>query len=211
MLIGRRKQWNNYLIMLRERRQKIKLSSPNSKLLIHSLYSNKKIFIELLSKILNLEIKDFYNISIEKFKDISEYEFSLVKINIILRNNIRTVIHLKIVNKDKVKENIFCYWSLIYENELRKKIKKNKKGLLVNKVTITDIDKERYNSSVLLEMQDNPNNILKYGAEVHFVNVPQYTNNKYPVLNKIFNNYSKELLLVGIILNKNIARFNIEF
>ena len=132
-------------------------------------------------------------------------------------NNIKTDIHLKIVNRNKVKENIFCYWSLIYEKELKKKKRKSKKMPLVSKVTITDIGKERYKSSVLLEVQENREHILEYGAEIHFVDILKYFNNtelnfnKFTFLKKFFNINSTDLLLVGIILNKEIGRCNIEF
>lgn len=193
-----------------------KLSSENSNILIEIIKSYKKIFIELLSDILKLKIKDFKGTSIEKFEDISEYEFSLIKINALLFNNNKVDIHLKIVNRDKIKENIFCYWSLIYEKELKRKKKINKKEPLVSKVTISDIGKERYKSSVLLEIQDNPNHILEYGAELHFVDTIKYINksdrrfNKFIFLKKFFNKNNEELLLVGVILNKQIGRCNIE-
>ena len=195
----------------------LRISSKNPNEFIKILNLNKKIFMELLSNILNLEIKGFKEITIEKFEDISEYEFSLIKVNVLLLNNIKTDIHLKIVNRNKVKENIFCYWSLIYEKELKKKKKKYKKMPLVSKVTITDIGKERYKSSVLLEVQENREHILEYGAEIHFVDILKYFNNtelnfnKFTFLKKFFNINSTDLLLVGIILNKEIGRCNIEF
>ena len=195
----------------------LRISSKNPNEFIKILNLNKKIFMELLSNILNLEIKEFKEITIEKFEDISEYEFSLIKVNVLLLNNIMTDIHLKIVNRNKVKENIFCYWSLIYEKELKKKKRKSKKMPLVSKVTITDIGKERYKSSVLLEVQENREHILEYGAEIHFVDILKYFNNtelnfnKFTFLKKFFNINSTDLLLVGIILNKEIGRCNIEF
>ncbi len=195
----------------------LRISSKNPNEFIKILNLNKKIFMELLSNILNLEIKEFKEITIEKFEDISEYEFSLIKVNVLLLNNIKTDIHLKIVNRNKVKENIFCYWSLIYEKELKKKKRKSKKMPLVSKVTITDIGKERYKSSVLLEVQENREHILEYGAEIHFVDILKYFNNtelnfnKFTFLKKFFNINSTDLLLVGIILNKEIGRCNIEF
>lgn len=195
----------------------LRISSKNPNEFIKILNLNKRIFIELLSNILNLEIKCFKEITIEKFEDISEYEFSLIKVNVVLLNNIKTDVHLKIVNRNKVKENIFCYWSLIYEKELKKKKKKNKKMPLVSKVTITDIGKERYKSSVLLEVQENREHILEYGAEIHFVDIVKYCNNaelnfnKFTFLKKFFDINSTDLLLVGIILNKEIGRCNIEF
>ena len=195
----------------------LRISSKNPNEFIKILNLNKKIFMELLSNILNLEIKEFKEITIEKFEDISEYEFSLIKVNVLLLNNIKTDIHLKIVNRNKVKENIFCYWSLIYEKELKKKKRKSKKMPLVSKVTITDIGKERYKSSVLLEVQENREHILEYGAEIHFVDILKYFNNtelnfnKFTFLKKFFNINSTDLLVVGIILNKEIGRCNIEF
>lgn len=196
----------------------IKLSSKNSNALLKLLKNEKykNVLINLLSNILNLNIINYKNISIEKFEDISEYEFSLIKIRAELINNTYADIHLKMINREKVKENIFCYWSLIYQNEIENKYKKGKEKPIVSKVTITDIGKERYKSSILLELQDNTKKILEYGAEMHFVDIEEYINktqkNKYKFgeVEKIILNKDEDLLVVGLILNKTIGRSNIE-
>lgn len=195
-----------------------KVSSQNSNMLIKFVKNNrnKKIIINLLSDILNLNINDFYGTTIEKFEDISEYKFSLIKLHVILSNKDNLDIHLRIIDREKIKENIFCYWSLVYEKELEKKPKIKKKMPLVNKVTISDIGKERYKSSVLLEIPDNPYHILEYGVEVHFVDIIEYisrTQEKYNRFNEIeqfMDDKNENLLLVGLKLNKTIGRSNIE-
>ena len=176
----------------------------------------KNILINLLSNILNLNIVNYKNISIEKFEDISEYRFSLIKIRAELINNTYADIHLKMINREKVKENIFCYWSLIYQNEIERKYKNEKSKPIVSKVTITDIGKERYKSSILLELQDNSKKILEYGAEMHFVDVEEYINKtqknrkEFGEVEKIILNKYEDLLVVGLILNESIGRSNIE-
>ena len=195
----------------------LKVSSQNPNILVKIIKEkrNKRLIIDFLSEILNLSIKDFYSITVEKFKDICEYEFSLIRIHGILLDNNKVDVYLRVINREKVKENIFCYWSLIYEKELEKRKGRNKKVPLVSKVTISDIEKERYKSSVLLEIQDNPNHILEYGSELHFVDVIKYINKdqkkykKFGLLEKFFCN-DADLLLVGLILNKSIGRCNIQ-
>ena len=218
MIIGKEKKWNKYLIIMKKGGENIKLSSQNSNMLFKLLNDKKykSTIINLLSDILSLNIKNYEKISIERFEDISEYEFSLIKIRAELVNKTYTDIHLKMINREKVKENIFCYWSLIYQNELDKKYKKEKSKPIVSKVTITDIGKERYKSSILLELQDNPINVLEYGAEMHFVDVIEYINKtqkkhyKFGEIENFISDKDENLLLVGLILNKSIGRSNIE-
>ena len=170
----------------------------------------------MLNDILNLNIKNYSNISVEKFEDISEYEFSLIKINAELMNKTIVDIHLKMISREKVKENIFCYWSLIYQKELEKNVKQRKSKPIISKVTITDIGKERYKSSILLELQDNVNKILEYGAEMHFVDIIEYINKtqknryKFSEIENFISRKDENLLLVGLILNESIGRSNID-
>lgn len=184
------------------------------KLLQNAKY--KSTIINLLSDILNLNIKNYDKISIEKFEDISEYEFSLIMIRAELMNKTYADIHLKMINREKVKENIFCYWSLIYQKEIDKKFNNEKNKPIVSKVTITDIGKERYKSSVLLELQDNQAKVLEYGAEMHFVDILEYINKtkqkycKFGEIEKFISDKNESLLVVGLILNKSIGRSNIE-
>lgn len=172
--------------------------------------------INLLSDILSLNINSYSDILIEKFEDISEYEFSLIKIKAKLMNKTYADIHLKMIDRDKVKENIFCYWSLIYQNEIEKKLGNKKSKPIISKVTITDIGKERYKSSILLELQDNPKKVLEYGAEMHFVDIMEYINktqknhNRFGEIENFISNKEEDLLVVGLILNKSIGRSNID-
>ena len=195
----------------------IELSSQDLKLIFKLLKSMKykNTIISLISNILNLNIKDYNDVSIEKFEDISEYEFALVKLKAELMDNTYVDIHLKMANREKLKENIFCYWSLIYQKELENKFGNDKSKPIISKVTITDIGKERYKSSILLELQDNPKKVLEYGAEMHFVDISEYINKtqknklQFSEVDKLISNKSEDLLLVGLILNQSIGRSNI--
>lgn len=163
-----------------------------------------------------MNIKKYKNITVEKFEDISEYEFSLIKINAELMNKTFVDIHIKMISREKVKENIFCYWSLIYQKELEKRNNSKKAKPIISKVTITDIGKERYKSSILLELQDNVNKILEYGAEMHFVDIIEYINKtqknryKFSEIENFISRKDEDLLLVGLILNESIGRSNID-
>ena len=85
-----------------------KLSSQNSNMLIKFVKNNrnKKIIINLLSDILNLNINDFYGATIEKFEDISEYKFSLIKLHVILSNKDNLDLEI-VIGEEETLKNVY--------------------------------------------------------------------------------------------------------
>ena len=167
----------------------------------------KEILKNLLSNVLNFEIK---NIQYEKniqLSDISEYEFELVKATITLETDEQIEVYLRIVKNSKIKESIFCYWCSIYEEEMLKlQIKEN----IINKVLISELTKTKYKQSIFLEIENNKMPILETGTEVIFLEIDKYINeykndiNRYQELNKYFKeNEEEDVLLIGIKTNKN--------
>lgn len=166
----------------------------------------KDILKNLLSNVLDFEIK---NIKYEKniqLADISEYEFELVKATITLKTDEQIEMYLRMVKNSKIKESIFCYWCSIYEEEMAKfKIKEN----IINKVLITELTKEKYQQSIFLEIENNQMPILETGTEVIFLEIDKYikeyknSKNQYEKLYKYFQKDSEDVLLIGIKTNKN--------
>ena len=166
----------------------------------------KEILKDLLSNVLNFEIKNIkYDKNIQ-LSDISEYEFELVKAIITLETE-EIEIYLRVVKNSKIKESIFCYWCSIYEEEMQKlQIKEN----IINKVLISELTKTKYKQSIFLEIENNKVPILETGTEVIFFEIDKYINeykndiNKYQELNKYFKeNAEDDVLLIGIKTNKN--------
>ena len=74
---------------------------------------------------------------------------------------------------------------------------------------------ERYKKSVFLEIKDNTSKILENGTEVHFIDFIKYINNykgddnSLEKWNKYLSEESEDILMMGVVLNKNMGRSNI--
>lgn len=168
---------------------------------------DKDVFIKLLIEVLKLNIK---NIEFDQkigLKDISEYEFELIKIKLILNTNEEIEMYLKMIKKCKVKESIFCYWCTIYEEELMKT--KDNQETILNKVLISELNKKKYQQRIFLEIENNKTQILETGTEVNFLEIMNYIEkfksktNKYERLEKYFDNENNDVLLIGIKMKRD--------
>jgi hypothetical protein len=177
---------------------------------------NKQMIIDLLVKVLELNVSDVQVGEVEKFENISEYEFSAVKMVCSIENSEPIDVYFKVIKKDKIKESIFCYWCLLYEQGLNSNKENLTAASIINKVQISEIGMKRYKNSVFLQMQNNKTNILKYGTEVHFIDLKKYIENNKGENNhladwlKYIQDENEDILMVGVVLNKNIGRSNIE-
>lgn len=164
---------------------------------------NKEIFRQLLIDILKLDIKQIQYEENIKMRDISEYEFELVKIKAIISEEEELEIYLKLVKNSRIKESIFCYWCTIYEDEVNK-ARDQLSGVIINKVMITELNKKKYQQSIFLEIENNKTPILETGTEVIFFEIVDYINqyktekNKYEKIFENIDEYSDDVLLIGI-------------
>ena len=84
-----------------------------------------------------MKIKEIkYDKNIE-LPSISEYEFELIKVKVVMETNEEVEMYLKLIKNKRVKESIFCYWCTIYEEELIDKTSDIE--CIVNKVLISDL------------------------------------------------------------------------
>lgn len=170
----------------------------------------------LVTNVLKLDIKKVIYDGILKFDNISEYEFSVIKTKCKLHDDEELDVYFKIIKKDKIKESIFCYWCLLYQQETQKLEDKSKiKNSILNKVLISEIERERYKNSIFLEIDNNKTDVIKYGTEIHFIDFFKYiekNKNKSEEIEK-WQNYleqdSNDLLFMGVVLNKGTGRMNI--
>ena len=195
----------------------IKLSSENSDMLKNIFRDSKNSLMinDLISNVLGLKVEKLEFDSIKKFETISEYEFSLVKTKCNLGMEDSVDIYFKIIKKDKIKESLFCYWCLLYEEKM-KEIKQNfNMTTIINNVIISDVGMERYKNSVFLEIKDNTSGILENGTEIHFIDFIKYINNhkgddnNLEKWNKYLSEDSEDILMMGVVLNKDMGRSNI--
>lgn len=189
----------------------IKLSNQNQEILrqIISNIENEGMVIDLLTKVLNLDIREIKECELEQLNSMSEYGFSLVKIELLLYDDKSIEVYLNYSSPEFIKQNIFCFWCMIYEKESKKENKniENKKSpyITIRKVQIHEIAKEKYKDSILLEIENNTSNILKHGAEIHLVEFENYIKqckSKYNEL-EAWESYiekgSEDILLVGML------------
>ena len=117
--------------------------------------------------------------------------------------------YLKMINKNKIKESIFCYWCSIYEEELMRIKKNGEMETLLNKVLISELSKKKHNQSIFLEIENNKLKILKEGTEINFLDISNYINefknekNRYKKLFEYINKEDKDILFIGIKVKKN--------
>ena len=194
-----------------------KLSSENSNML-KSIFrdSNNSLMInDLVSSVLGLKVEKIEFDSIKKFDTISEYEFSLVKAKCYLGMEESVDIYFKIIKKDKIKESLFCYWCLLYEEKLKETKEDFNMTTIINNVVISEVGMERYKNSVFLEIKDNASGILENGTEIHFIDFIKYINNHkgddnhLEKWNKYIDKDSEDILMMGVVLNKDMGRSNI--
>ena len=79
-----------------------------------------KQLVDILRKILNIQVDKIIIEKRLKLKNISEYEFEVIKTKAKLENDNEVEIYFKPIKNSRIKESIFCYWCLIYEEEISK-------------------------------------------------------------------------------------------
>lgn len=155
--------------------------------------NNKEEIIALIKCLLNEDIKDFQYMGPLKFNSIMEYGFSLIKIRIVLESGKKKELYIKMIKGGKVKESIFCYWSLLHELNMDRVFPK--------KVTISEKQIEENNKDVIL----NFNHEFDYSTEIKLIKLKDFIiekSVKNPNLKKLLNyleNNDKDILFLGII------------
>ena len=134
------------------------LSVENTKYLLEKIFKNK---------IRNIRIE-----GVEHFDSIVEYDFSLIKANIIYSDNKEDEIYLRIIKGGKIKESIFCFWSFLYEEYIKNKEMDYENT--IKKALITQIASEENISNILLTIDSK----LNYCAEITLVELKNYFKEK---------------------------------
>ena len=162
--------------------------------LLEEIRNDKEKIIELLEKVLDIKIQDIEFAGIEHFYGISEYKFSLFKINLIFNKDDKEEIYLKMIKGGKIKESIFCYWSLLYEEYLKDnkgKIDKTQRNAIITQRTAN-----KNNSSIILKLDQS----LDYCAEINLVELKKFAieNNKLERWVEDLDIKSEDILFIGI-------------
>jgi len=147
--------------------------------------------------------------------DYSGYDFETIKLRILINNEnnvegefsdiIAKDLYIKIIRKDRIKESIFCYWSLLYD-DMFKNYEESEFSSVINKVRITETESEEYKHSVLLQIKENKWGILEYGSTIHLVKFQKYLNdniikkaNFAKQWKKYIDEANQDVLFIGIV------------
>ena len=138
-----------------------------------------------------------------KLKNMSEYNFEVFKLKVVLQSKEEIEMYLKLVKKTKIKESVFCYWCLLYEEEILNNQKDIKPNNYTNKVLISELEKKKYYQSIFLKIDNNISKLIENGTEINFVDVKKYIIEKklekeYLEILECFNQDEDYELLVGI-------------
>ncbi len=157
---------------------------------------------DILNEIINTKIKKITYENVLKLNSMSEYEFNVIKTKTLLENKTENEMYFKIVKNSRIKESIFCYWSLIYEEELSKKSLEKKEELFLSKVIISELTRKNFYQSVFLKIENNKLDIIPKGTEVDFIDVNRFIIEngkiqKYKEILECFNGLEEYVLLVG--------------
>ncbi len=190
----------------------IKISSDNCNTLLKVILmpKNKEITINLLNEISKLDIIDFEYEQLKYMKTIAEYQFTMIKIKVILKDQTNADIYLKLIPKDRIKESIFCYWCILYDEKF-KEYEDSEFSSIVSKVKIIESESEKNNHSVLLSINENKWGVLERGSIIHLVKFEKYikefeveqNNNKNNITDwkRYITNGSQDILFMGIVKN----------
>ena len=159
------------------------------------IFNNKQVAIDFLSIALKKTIKDVRIIGVEYFKGIVEYEFSLLKVNVIYDTKEIEELYLKIIRGGRIKESIFCFWSLLYEEYIANNKEQNKSNVLL-KTTITQRTVEDYNRKMVLIL----NQKLDYCAIINLIEFKNFANHNKNYKERWGNNLDiecEDILFIG--------------
>lgn len=129
--------------------------------------------IDLLKEITKLDIVHFEFESLKNMETLEEYEFSILKLKAILKNKTKHDVYIKLIKKDKIKESIFCYWCLLYDEKF-KLYQESEFTTIINKVRIIEKESEENKHTLSLNIKENKLGVLEYGSDIHLVKLRKY-------------------------------------
>lgn len=170
--------------------------------------TNNKQLVNILNEIINIQIEKIIFDKKICLNNISEYKFEVIKVKSILEDKNEIEMYLKWVKSSKIKESIFCYWCLVYEEELENKKSQRKEESFLNKVSISELTKKKYYQSVFLKIENNKLNIIETGTEVDFIDLNKYIKEQEKItknkeLQKYFEGLDEYVLMLGMKMNRN--------
>lgn len=171
--------------------------------------------MDLLKDLTRLDIKNIKFEDLKNMGDSSGYDFSIIKLKAIINTENKGEpntneqdekdLYIRIIRKDRIKESIFCYWSLLYDEKFRN-LEESEFTSVISKVKITETENQEYKHTVLLEIKENKWGILECGSTIHLVKLARFLNTETIKKSKLTNEWKKyieegnqDVLFIGII------------
>lgn len=156
-----------------------------------------KIMKYMINKSINLKVKEINYIGDLEHLVSSEYSFKLSKFKIITNKNETIYAYIKFIEKGTIKETIFYYWNLICEE----KVLNVDTSML--KTYIRELNIEKYNKEILLEMQNKKLEKLENKLKLHFIELENYLNQRNEEIEykEYFNKDLEFVIFIGTLVS----------
>lgn len=110
---------------------------------------------------------------IEKYREISEYEFYIINLIGTTKNGKKQSIFIKSIKQGKIKESLFCICDLTYQKYYENNTKKLKK------ISILETNEKSKNiNKVSVKLFEENLNCEKANIEVYFIEMSKFLSNK---------------------------------
>lgn len=110
---------------------------------------------------------------IEKYREISEYEFYIINLIGTTKNGKKQSIFIKSIKQGKIKESLFCICDLTYQKYYENNTKKLKK------ISILETNEKSKNTNkVSVKLFEENLNCEKANIEVYFIEMSKFLSNK---------------------------------
>lgn len=159
---------------------------------MESLKEKNGHVISILESIKGKSIETIKMEEEKKFETIIEYDFKINKVKIIYKDGKEEEVFLKIIKSGKIKESIFCYWSILYEEYLKENTENNDKNI-VQKAIITQVTSDETSSSIILTI----NAKLDYCVGIDLIELKKYYNKNFENRRDSIDIKEDEILFIG--------------
>lgn len=159
---------------------------------------NETNLTKIFNEILDLEINNIKYNNIVKLESILEYQFWMHNVKLELKNGKEINAFLNLIEKDKIKQSVYCYWNM-FVDEINKK-EKNKNNMKNIKVSISEENKDKYKNTLFLKLESQQNELNSYKTKIYLIDIQKYIKeNNYLDINS-FKSKEEKLLFVGLTL-----------
>lgn len=158
------------------------------------LKDSKIILNNLLTNLFNIRVRNVTFLDRCKLRKMPEYEYSLLKYNVVLEDYTNYTIFIRLIEKEKIEENLFCYW-FFYEEYFGIIDKK-----YMPKANLINYKNKKYNTKYVMEILNIKNKIWKESV-INIIDLKEYYRTNIVKIEKdevIMNDINK-LLFIAII------------